>query len=430
MDPGAVRNSLRYSFKDGLFFSVMFGFGDMFLIPYCIAMNGSSEAVAVLATLPAFVGALSQFWTSEVIEAVRNRRKIITFCVFLQALMWLPIILVPYLFRQSQTVLILFVVIYATIGAFCFPAWSSLMSEYIPVRSRGKYFGWRSKTCGLVVVGSNMAAGVVLWLFGRGNLIGFACIFSVALLCRFASWYFLTRMYEPPYRHEPKARFSFWKFIRQAGRSNYANFVLVVSAMSLAVNVSSPFFSIYMLRDLHFNYAVYTVITLAATLTSLVMMERWGRHADVVGNVHVIRTCAMFLPVIPVLWLFSHNILYLIMIQFFSGFFWAGFNMCVSNFIYDAVTPAKRSRCIAYYNVLNGAGLFIGAQLGAFLACRLPKIAAYQIMTLFLLSGLLRLIPAVLTRFIKEVRVVRKVHNVELFYSIFGLKKNIVTDID
>jgi len=430
MNPGAVRNSLRYSFKDGLFFSVMFGFGDMFLVPFCIAMNGSAEAVALLATLPAFIGALSQFYTTEAVEAVKTRRTIVTCCVFLQALLWLPIILIPYLFGGSQLVLIAFVVAYTAIGAFCFPAWSSLMSEYIPVRSRGKYFGWRSKACGLVVVGSNMCAGVVLWLFGRGNAVGFTCIFAVALVCRFVSWYYLTRMYEPPYRHAPQARFSFWKFIRQAGRSNYANFVIVVSAMSLAVNISSPFFAIYMLRDLRFNYIVYTVITLSATLTSLVMMERWGRHADVVGNVHVIRTCALFLPVIPVLWLFSHHVLYLIMIQFFSGFFWAGFNMSVSNFIYDAVSPAKRSRCIAYYNVVNGAGIFIGAQLGALLAHRLPQIAAYQIMTLFLLSGLLRLVPAFLTRYLREVRVVRKVKNVELFYSIFGLKKNIITDID
>ncbi|HRZ86339.1 MAG TPA: MFS transporter [bacterium] len=431
MFTGVIRQSLKYSYKDGLFFSIMFGVGDLFLMPYCVMMSASARQVALLAALPGLVGALSQLFTSEAIDLARSRRRIIVGCILLQALMWLPILLVPYLFGRSIALLIAFVVVYAALGAFCLPAWSSMMAEYIPVRSRGKYFGWRSKTLGLVIVGSSFLAGSVLWLFGRGNLIGYSVIFAVAFASRMASWYFLTRMFERRYRPAPEARFTFWQFVRRAGKSNFANFTLIVGGMSCAVNIASPFFAVYMLRDLQFNYMTYTVISLSATLTGLVMMERWGRHADVVGNVRVIKSCALFLPVIPVLWLFSHNILYLIVIQVFSGFFWAGFNMCVSNFIYDAVvSPAKRSRCIAYYNVINGAGLFIGAQIGGYLATHLPWLFEYRIMTLFLLSGLMRLVPALFARLIREVRVVRHVGNAELFYSMFGLKKTIVTDID
>jgi MFS family permease len=430
MHPGAIRQSLRYSFKDGLFYSIMFGFGDLFLVAYCIALHGSAQAVALVATLPGFIGALSQLYTTETIEMVEGRKKIINFVVFFQALMWLPIILVPYVAGGSVPVLIACAVAYAVMGAFSVPAWSSLISKYIPVRSRGTYFGWRSKTLGFVVVASNFAAGGVLWLFGKGSMAGFTIIFSAALVCRFVSWAYLTKMYEPPHYPAPEAHFTFWDFIRRSGKSNYARFVFIVGAMSIAVNMASPFFAVYMLRDLKFNYIVFTLITLSATFTSLVMMQRWGKHADVVGNIRVFKTCACVIPVIPLFWLFSHNAAYLMAVQFFSGFFWAGYNMSVSNFIYDTVTPPKRSRCVAYFNVVHGAGIFIGALCGAFLAPRLPAIKGCPLLTLFLLSALLRCVPALCTRFVREVRAVRRVNNADLFYSILGLKKNIVTDID
>ncbi len=110
------------------------------------------------------------------------------------------------------------------------------------------------------------------------------------------------------------------------------------------------------------------------------------------------------------------------MIQIFSGFFWAGFNISVSNFIYDAVTPAKRSRCIAYFNVVNGTSIFLGAVLGGKLALILPAFNGYKLLTLFLVSGILRIIPAGLSFIIKEVRPVHKMRNREIFYYITGFR--------
>jgi len=72
---------------------------------------------------------------------------------------------------------------------------------------------------------------------------------------------------------------------------------------------------------------------------------------------------------------------------------WAGFNLSSSNFIFDAVKPENRIRCIAYYKFFEGIAIFAGALLGGFLISHIPAwIVISSITLVFLVSGILRLI--------------------------------------
>jgi MFS family permease len=146
-------------------------------------------------------------------------------------------------------------------------------------------------------------------------------------------------------------------------------------------------------------------------------------HADAVGNARVLRLSGFFACMIPLLWLASRNVVYLACVQMLSGFVWSGFTLAASNFIYDAVTPSKRVRCISYFNVLNGIAIFSGAVFGGFLTTKLPPIQGHSLLTLFLISGACRLTVyfALFNRF-REVRVSREVSIRELFFSVVGIR--------
>jgi len=110
-------------------------------------------------------------------------------------------------------------------------------------------------------------------------------------------------------------------------------------------------------------------------------------------------------------------------VQMFAGFAWSGLVLCASNFIYDAVTPPKRVRCISYFNVINGTALFLGATAGGFLASRLPAMQGYSLLSLFALSGLCRLFfYLILFRRFQEVRPSKEVSIQELFFSVVGVR--------
>lgn len=422
-----IEQSLRYSLWDGIFANIMMGFADTFIIPYAVAMKAGASLVGMLVALPNLAGALFQAKSAELTERLGSRKSLITKAVFIHAVMWLPVIAIPYLFTDHRAVyLLLFYTLLMIVGQIPMAPWASLMADHIPESKRGIVFGWRNRVLGVTNITSMFIAGLILHVTGTGRpgsaFLGFTLIFSVAFIARIVSWKFLTRMYEPELKVLPEHRFTITDFIKRMRHSNFGRFVIFAAIINYAVNLSGPFFAVYMLRELGFSYLTYTIITLSSTLTIFVMMALWGRHADHVGNRRVIRLTSLFLPVIPMLWLVSHNVAYLIFIQIFGGFFWAGYNLSSPNFMYDAVSPEKRTRCIAYFNSINGIAIFLGALSGSLLVDRIPPVLGSRLFSIFVLSGAIRFAALPLLSTVMEVRRVKHVSNTELFYSIMTAK--------
>lgn len=403
----------------------MLGMTADYITPYALALKASLSQIGILSAVPNLVSSLVQLKSADLVEKLKSRKKIINLFVFLHALMGLPIVLIPYLFKTRSQVLflIIFITLFISLNAIASPAWSSLMSDHIPYKMRGRYFGWRNKILGIVTIASAFIAGLILYYFKNNILRGFLIIFSIAFFCRFISWYFLTRMYEPTFKVSRESYFSFLDFIKRIKESNFAKFVIFVAGLNFCVNLAAPFFSVFMLRDLKFNYLTYTIVVTAVTIAYIFTIDRWGRHADKVGNVKILKFTSLFIAGIPLWWIINQNPFYLVFAQALSGFAWSGFNLCAVNFIYDAVTPEKRTRCIAYFNVFTGVALCLGALIGGYLVNVLPRFFGYKILSLFLLSSTLRFFAVFLVLGkIREVRTTEKITSKDLFYSVIGIK--------
>lgn len=418
------KKSLRISVIEGIFAGGMTGFTQEYFTPFLLLLGGNLRQVSMLSALPNLFASLTQLRSADVVERLNSRKMMINIFVFLQAVMLIPMAVLA-IFRQTLPgVFIGLVVLFTCCGALAGPAWGSLMSDLVEQHERGRYFGWRNRLIGFTGVGAMFIAGLLLYIFKRVNVFaGFGLLFFAAFIWRMISWCFLRKMYEPPLHNDGNNNFSFLQFISRLRESNFAKFVLFVALMNFSVNIASPFFAVLMLKDLHFNYFLYTIITLSATLTIYCAVARWGRHADRAGNLKIIKITAPLIGLIPLLWVVNRSPLYLIGAQIFSGFLWAGFNLCASNFIYDAVSPEKRTRCIAYFNTLNGVALCAGAFLGGFLLLWLPPLGGYRILTLFVVSALLRLCAGIfLPQQLKEVRHVENIKSDQLFFSMIGIR--------
>lgn len=416
--------SLRYSFFDGVFVSGMMGFTQDYFTPFLLLLGGTVKQIGILNALPNLFSSLIHLKSPDMVEKIKSRRIIITNFVFLQALVLLPMILIALSGGIKPLAFIGIVVLFTSLGTLTVPAWGSLMSDLVPENKRGEYFGWRNQVLGFITIVLTFMAGSILQIMKPINIFyGFACIFILAFIFRILSWYSLTKMHEPPLYYKKEDYFTLIDFLSRLKESNFAKFVLFTSMMSFAVNLASPFFAVLMLKDLQFNYLLYTSITITATLTIYLMMGRWGRLADRVGNLVIIKFVAPLIGIVPLLWIINQNPVFLFFAQIFSGFVWAGFNICVFNFVYDSVTRAKRTRCIAYFNVFNGSALCLGALVGGFLIQKLPPLFGYRILTLLLISSILRIIVGFFMPMkLKEVRPVERINSKEMFYNILGIK--------
>ncbi|HWP56540.1 MAG TPA: MFS transporter [Candidatus Acidoferrales bacterium] len=420
-----VRASLKASFKDGVFAAVMAGITEYYAVPFALFLEATPQQVGWVSAFPALIGSLAQLFAVRLIDWTGGRLRLLTRAVFAQATLLLALsVLACVRFAYRVETFIALLVLATLCGAIAGPAWGSLMSDYIPTRKRGQYFGWRNQRVGLVNVASVICGGLLLyWSRQISTALGFLLLFVLAALARFISGSYIARMSEPPMKRDPAADFTFWMFVARFKESNFVKFVAFIATLTFATYLAGPFFAVFMLRDLQLSYLTYTGLQVASAGSALAALPLWGRHADLVGNVRVLRLAAFLVTLNPLFWLVSQNVVYLALVQAFAGFAWAGVTLSATNFIYDAVMPQKRARCIGYFNVINGTALFLGAALGGFLATRVPLVFEFPLQTLFLLSASLRLFFYLLLfqRFC-EVRPSRAVSLQELFFSVVGIR--------
>ncbi len=408
------QEGLRISIREGSAYAVMDGLGNSYISPFAIALKASNTQIGLLSAIPNLIAPLAQLGTVKAMEKVASRKKIVMAAAALQAVMWLPIMMIPFFFIDygAEMLIILFSLL-AIFASFVVPVWTSWMGDLVPENERGSYFGKRNKIVGIVGLAVMLLGGIYLDLFenlnGKMVFIGFATIFFISFLARIASLYFFNKQYEPELKFDRKKYFSLFDFIEHMMQNNFGRFVMFISLIHLVAYIAAPFFSVYMLDDLGFSYTTFMIISLSSGLATLVSMPYWGKFGDKFGTMKLLRVCGMLIFLVPLLWVFSKSIAYLFIVELLSGIVWAGFNLAASNFVFDAVTREKRALCIAYMNILRGIGIFAGSLVGGYLTTYLPITFMNKILFVFLISSALRIIVAMIfLPGLKEVRPVEK----------------------
>ncbi len=186
-----------------------------------------------------------------------HRRQIIVFGALVQASTLVPLTLLPLLFPDDAVLLLLIssIVYYAgpNLGS---PQWSSLMGDIVPEARRGRFFALRTQLASVASFLALIAGGLILEFFDSVGVTywGFVVVFAIACLARFQSAYHLSQIHDPPGHVaslESPWHIDLWRAIRS---TDLVPFSLFFASMQFAVGIASPFFTLYMLRDLHFSY--------------------------------------------------------------------------------------------------------------------------------------------------------------------------------
>ena len=393
-----VKKSLKYSLYDGASYAAMDGLTASFVTPFAIALNASVSLIAALTYVPQLMGAFVQLFAARLVEIVNDRRKILVVSSFIHALLWVPLLLIPYINPSQKYLLVIYVSLQTMIVQLMQPVGSSLLGDIVPKYERGRFFGLRNRIVGGSSFIAALAAGLTLnYLSPKRPFLGFAILFLFAFAARVLSSVFKSMMHNPEPSLDHEERFSIFDFVKRMDKTNYGHFVIYIVLFKFAVSIASPFFVVYMLRNLEFNYLQLTALIACELVASFISLGMWGKIIDRRGTKHVLYISGVFASIVPLLWLFSSNFYYLLFIEAFSGLSWAAFNLSTSNFIFDSVQPENRVRCIAYYKFFESLAIFAGALAGGFLIGKLPAwIFISSIPLVFLISGILRLVISLL----------------------------------
>lgn len=89
--------------------------------------------------------------------------------------------------------------------------------------------------------------------------------------------------------------------------ANFLKFLFYSGLWSFAVNVSAPFFNLYLLGNLSIYVSAVTIYNSLGTGANLLMLVIWGKLADRVGNRPLLVIVGILVALTPLLWLFGQT---------------------------------------------------------------------------------------------------------------------------
>lgn len=412
-----IKKSLRYSILDGAFYSIMTGFGECFFPAFAVFLQASNFAIGILSSLPQTVGYFSQLFANQLIKIFKTRQHLVCIFALLQGLMHLPIVLTYFIKKEQFLFLLFFICLYWILGMLPVPAWNSWMGDLVDEKKRGAYFGRRNKIIGIVNFGAFLTAGFILQQFTK-SFMGYILLFSISVVARIISFYWLIIKYEPPYDNS-ETEYNFFKLFKELKIKNFKLFALYQGLMYFSLFIAAPYFAPYMLKEINFNYFTFTVITGTALFAKYLAMPLWGRLSDRYGTKKILEIAGFLMPLNPLLWVFSANIYWLLLAQIYGGIAWAGFELASFVFIYDITPKQRRTSAVAVNNSLIGLAMFAGSLFGAYLI-RHHQLFRSEYYLAFVVSFFIRYIASlVFIPRLEEAREVEKVSTKKIILELF-----------
>jgi MFS family permease len=424
-----IDDSLKLSVKEGSIASASFSLGESYLAPFALALSATSTQMGILYAITSLVPGLIQLKAATLIEKF-SRKKIVISGTFVRLLLFIPIILTGFFFYMGvpymSWALILFVgLLYASSGIVS-PTWFSWMGSLVPEDKRGKYFSRRNRVTGFfgiiaMIAGAIFLDGIKAAGIQRGDilgftLLGFGLLFTIAATMRGWSIILLKKQYEPRLKIRKRDYFTFTQFLSRCSETPFGRFALFRTVLSFAIGISGPFWAVYILRDLGFSYLWFIIILVSTIGFQLMFLPLLGKFSDRFGNVKLMSVCSWLIATIPLLFIASvfikNDFMILLYLMFIpaivEGFAWAGYNLAVNNYVFDAVSSPKVSFGLSYMNLMVGIGMFAGAAVGSLLAW-INVSFMNPLLFIFLVSAGVRFLIAIFgIRFLDEVRHVKK----------------------
>lgn len=262
------------------------------LLALAIHIGATNTQIGLLAAIPLLTQIL-QAPTVKLVERLRRRRLISVTSVFFARLALPAYAAVPFIpDRDVATgVLLAAALLHYGLNAVGACSWNSWMRDLLPPERLGQFFARRGVYGTLVSTVATVAAAVALdWANGSralGDRI-YSSLYIAGFVFGLISTAFLAMVPEPQMpRGGPTA--SLFKLLLQPLKDrNFRNMLRYLASWQFAVNLATPFFTVYFVRELGFTMSFVLILTVVSQLANVSVVRGWGRLSDRFSNKSVL----------------------------------------------------------------------------------------------------------------------------------------------
>ena len=353
---------------DGTGYGLMAGVAEVYLPAFGLALGMSPVTAGLIASAPMLAGGLLQLLAPRAIARARSIRRVLIACIAIQALSFVPLIAIAVTRTASVPVVFGAASLFWAAGMAASAAWNPWMARVVPLRVRGRFFGRRQGMAQASMLAGLLGAGFALHaVAGSGRILDvYAVMFGLALLARLGSALALARM-GAGVDTRPRRRMRFRSIpprLRGTPRASLLGYIIAALA---AAAISGPFLTPYLLDHARWGYASYTIFTAVIVLAKIAALPALGRVIHRVGVRRVLIVSALSIIPLPLLWLASTHLAWLLAVQVFAGVAWAGFELGMLMVLFDGEDDAERTTMQSALSGLQAIGTAGASLVGAIL---------------------------------------------------------------
>lgn len=265
------------------------------LTAFALHLGASNVMVGVLASVP-FLAQLLQLPAIGLVERWRKRKQIAVVTSLIGRAM-LAIMAGVAFFTGTAPLLVFLVAqfVLCGLGAIGACAWNAWMRDLAPEDRLGSVFAKRTVWLTAISLVLGLAAALALDLTPPGsdarNLV-FAGMFGVGCITGLISARVVAAMPEPVMPPAP-GPINLGELLRQPLRdANFSRMLVFVASWQFAINLATPFFTVFIVRQLHFNISFVMVLSVVSQIANILALRMWGTLSDRFANKSVLAVCA------------------------------------------------------------------------------------------------------------------------------------------
>ncbi len=345
--------------------NIVSSFAPLFLLR---ALHANAEEVALYNALPALMTIIATYFGAMWMNYVASKKW---FCIYATTgarTFYALIAISPFLFHVPliAAVVVLLIAFMNIPQAFSNLSWQSLIGDLIPEDRRAPFFGKRNRVVTLFGMLATLIPGLILERFPAQSIPPYQFFFFVTVITSFFEVYYLVRHIEHTELPLQKRAFHLRPkdFVGMFQNRRYVKFLMGSVIFNFGWQMAWPLFNLYQINTAGATAIWMSAFTVASQMSQILTFRFWSRFSLRFGNAITLAIVCFGMATTPILTILSTSMIYLTVLNFFTGAFVGGTNLLLLNYLLEVSPNEERTEYIAHYNIILGTVGFLAPQFG------------------------------------------------------------------
>lgn len=265
------------------------------LTAFALHLGANNATIGLLAAIP-FLTQLAQVPAIALVERVRERKRIAVLSSLFGRTMLGVMAFAPFAGALGLPVMVIATFVLCAMGAVGGCAWNSWLRDLAPEDRMGRIFARRTFFATVTTLVAGVGAAVALEATpadGPARDWSFALLYGAGCVAGLASAWIVARIPEPRLPPRPERSPQLIEQLRRPFRDrNFARLIAFLGTWQFAINFATPFFTVYLVRQLGYDMSVVMGLSIASQLANAFALRSWGALADRFANKSVLLVAA------------------------------------------------------------------------------------------------------------------------------------------